>query len=80
MQGVLAFLVCLSRFSNYDGWSCQMEHSLVIYPDSRFGHSLGNVPHSDHLTDSCSKKVGMFIINLLSAFYADLSFPSHPVF
>ena len=76
MQGVLAFLVCLSSFSNYDCWSCQMEHSLVIYPDSRVGHSPGSIPHSDHLTDSCSKKVGMLIIHLLSAFYVDLSFPS----
>ena len=57
-----------------------MEHSLVIYPDSRVGHSLGSVPHSDHLTDSCSKKVGMLIIHLLSAFYTDLSFPCHPIF
>ena len=60
MQGVLAFLVCLSSFSNYECRSFQMEHSLVVYPDSRFGHSLDSVPYSDHLTDSCSKKVGMF--------------------
>ena len=80
MQGVLVFLVCLSSFSNYECRSCQMEHSLLIYPDSRFGHPLGSVPHSDHLTDSCSKKVGMLIPHLLSAFYAGFSFPSHPIF
>ena len=57
-----------------------MEHSLVVYPDSRFGHPHGSVPHSDHLTDSCSKKVGMLITHLLSAFYADFSFPSRPIF
>ena len=57
-----------------------MGHSLVVYPDSRFGHSLGSVPHSDHLTDSCSKKVGMLITHLLSSYYADFSFPSHPIF
>ena len=57
-----------------------MEDSLVVYPDSRFGRSLGSVPHSDHLTDSCSKRVGMLITHLLSAFDADFSFPSHPIF
>ena len=80
MQGVLAFLVCLSSFSNYECRSCQMEHSLVVYSDSRFGHSLDSVPHSDHLTDNCSKKVMMLITHLLSAYYADFSFPSHPIF
>ena len=57
-----------------------MEHSLVIYPDSRFGRSLGSVPHSDHLNDSCSKRVGMLTTHLLSAFDAGFSFPSHPIF
>ena len=80
MQGVLAFLVCLSSFSNYDCRSCQMENSLVVYPDLRFGHSLDSVPHSDHLTDNYSKKVVMLITHLLSAYYADFSFPSHPIF
>ena len=80
MQGVLAFLVCLSSFSNYDCRSCQMEHSLVVYPDSRFGHSLDSVPHSDQLTYNCSKKVVMLVTHLLSAYYTDFSFPSHPIF
>ena len=80
MQGVSAFLVCLSSFSNYEYRSCQMEHSLVIYSDSGFVHSLDTVPHSDHLTDNCSKKVGMPITHLLSAYYVDFSFPSHPIF
>ena len=80
MQEVLAFLVCLGSFSNYECRNCQREHSLVVYPDSRFGHSLGNFPHSYHLTDSCSKKVGMLITHLPSAYYADSSFPSHPIF
>ena len=80
MQGVLAFLVCLSSFSNYECRSFQMEHSFVIYSDSRFGHSLDSVPHSDHLTDNYSKKVVMPITPLLNAYYADFSFPSHPIF
>ena len=80
MQGVLAFLECWSSFPNYECRNCQMEHSLVVYPDSRFEHSLGNFPHSDHLTDSCIKKVGMLITHLPSAYYADFSCPFHPIF
>ena len=80
MQGVLAFLVCWSSFPIYERRNCQMEHSLMVYPDSRFGHSLGNFPHSDHLTDSYSKKVGMLITHLLSAYYANFLFPFHPIF
>ena len=79
MQGVLAFLVCWSSFANFECRSCQLEHSLVVYLGSRFGHSLDNFPHSDRLTDSCSKKVGMLITHLPSAYYADSSFPSHPI-
>ena len=79
MYEVLALLVCLGSLSNYNHRNCQMEHSLMVYPDSRFGHSLGNFPHSDHLTDSYSKKVGMLITRLPSAYYADFSFPFHPI-
>ena len=78
MEGVLAFLVNWSGFSNFEYRNCQMEHSLVVNPDSKFGHSLDSFPHSDHVTDSCSKKVGLLITQLLSEYYADFSFPSHP--
>ena len=57
-----------------------MEHSLVIYYDSGCVHSLDSVPHSDYLIDNCSKKVGMQITHLLSAYHADFSSPSHPIF
>ena len=50
----------------------------MVYPDSKFGHSLDSFPHSDHVTDSCSKKVGMLTTHLLSKYYANFSFPSHP--
>ena len=39
-----------------------MEHSLVVYPDSKFGHFLDSFPHSDHVTDGCSKRVGMLTV------------------
>ena len=57
-----------------------MEHLLVIYSDSGHGHTLDSVPQSDYLTDNCSKKVGMQITHLLSAFHANFSSPSHPIF
>ena len=77
-EGFLGFLVNWSGFSNFECRDCQMEHSLVVYPDSKIGHSLDSFPQSDHLTDSCSKKVGMRITHSLSKYYADFSFPSHP--
>ena len=36
--------------------------------------------HGDHVTDGCSKKVGMLTTHLLSKYYVDFSFPSHPIF
>ena len=78
MEGFLAFLVDWSGFSNFECRNCQMEHSLVVYPDSEIRHSLDSFPYSDHLTDSGCKKVGMKVTHLLSKYYADFSFPSHP--
>ena len=78
MEGFLAFLVDWSGFSNFECRNCQMEHSLVVCPDSKIGHSLDSFPHSDHLTDNGCKKVRMKITHLLSKYYADFSFPSHP--
>ena len=50
----------------------------MVYPDSKFGHSLDSFPHSDHVTDGCSKTVRMLITHLLSKYYANFSFPSRP--
>ena len=80
LEVVLAFLVDWNGFSNFEYRNYQMEHSLVVYPDSKFGHSLDNFPYSDHVTDSCNKKVGMLKTHLLSEYYAGFSFPSHPTF
>ena len=52
----------------------------MVYLDSSFGHSLDSFPHSDHVTDGCSKKVGMLKTLLLSEYYVGFSFPSHPTF
>ena len=52
----------------------------MVYPDSKFGHSLDNFPRSDNVTDDCRKKVGMLKTHLLSEYYAGFSFPSHPTF
>ena len=64
------------NFIDFSSAYCGTNH----YPDSGFGHSRGSVPHSDHVTDNRSKKVVMLITHLLSAYYADFSFPSHPIF
>ena len=53
---------------------------MVIYSDSGHGHAIDSVPQSDYLTDNCSKKVGMQITHLLTAFHADFSSPAHPIF
>ena len=74
MEIVLAFLVDWSGFSNFEYRNFQMEHSLVVYPDSTFGHSLDSFLHNDHLTDSYNKKVGMLTTHLLSEYYADFHF------
>ena len=76
----MVFLVDWSGFSNLGYRNYQMEHSKVVYPDSKFGHSLDSFSHSDHVTDGCSKKVGMLTTHLLSNYYADFLFPSHPSF
>ena len=76
----MVFLVGWSGFSNLGYRNYQMEHSKVVYPDSKFGHSLDGFPHSDHVTNDCSKKVGMLTTHLLSNYYADFSFPSHPFY
>ena len=51
----------------------------MVYPDSKFGHSLDSLSYGDHVTDGCSKKVGMLTTHLLSRYYVDFSFPSHPI-
>ena len=76
----MVFLVGWSGFSNLGHRNYQMEHSKVVYPDSKFGHSLDNFPHSAHVTDDCSKKVGMLTTHLLSNYYANFSFPSYPFY
>ena len=54
----MVFLVDWSGFSNLGYRNYQMEHSKVVYPDSKFGHSLDSFPHSDHVTDAVARRLG----------------------
>ena len=44
LEVYMAFLVDWSGFSNLGYRNYQMEHSKVVYPDSKFGHSLDSFP------------------------------------